>query len=178
MINKIILFIMITPLIAKDIYYTRSGVVSFFSSTPIEDIKADNEQATCVLDMETGNVSFRIPIRGFIFKNSLMQEHFNENYLESDKFPYASFKGQLVDWNDINLSKDYQSIEIKGMMKIHGISKKITEIGKIALRDNRVIGNSIFKIIVADYGIEIPKLVRENIAKVMEININLNLKKK
>ena len=63
-------------------------------------------------------------------------------------------------------------------MKIHGISKKITETGKIALRDNRVIGNSIFKIIVADYGIEIPKLVRENIAKVMEINISLNLKKK
>ena len=178
MMFKILFIIFMTPLIAKDIYFTRSGAISFFSSTPIEDIKANNEQATCVLDMETGSVSFRIPIRGFIFKNSLMQEHFNENYLESDKFPYASFKGQVNDWGEINLSKDYQSIEIKGMMNIHGVSQKITEVGRISLRDGRVIGNSIFKIKVADYGIEIPKLVRENIAKVMEINIDLDLKKK
>ena len=75
---------MLTPLIARDIYFTRSGNVSFFSSTPIEDIKAINDQMTCVLDMETGDVSFRIPILGFNFPNGLMQEHFNENYMESD----------------------------------------------------------------------------------------------
>ena len=65
--KKLIILFFFTPLIAKDIYYTRSGIVSFFSSTPIEDIKAINEQTTCVLDMDNGDVSFRIPILGFNF---------------------------------------------------------------------------------------------------------------
>ena len=95
------LLIFIAPLIAKDIFYTRSGQVSFFSSTPIEDIKALNEQTTCVLNMETGDVSFRIPILGFNFKNGLMQEHFNENYLESDIYPDAGFKGVINNWDQV-----------------------------------------------------------------------------
>ncbi|MCH2651107.1 MAG: YceI family protein, partial [Candidatus Marinimicrobia bacterium] len=74
MIWKIIFLVLTVPLFGEDIYFTRSGTISFFSSTPIEDIKAINEQTTCVLDLETGDLSFRIPIRGFIFKNGLMQE--------------------------------------------------------------------------------------------------------
>ena len=90
--KKLIILFFFTPLIAKDIYYTRSGIVSFFSSTPIEDIKAINEQTTCVLDMDNGDVSFRIPILGFNFKNGLMQEHFNENYKDKTLW------GKHVQW--------------------------------------------------------------------------------
>ncbi|MFL3015423.1 MAG: YceI family protein [Candidatus Neomarinimicrobiota bacterium] len=175
---KIIFLLILTPLIARDIYFTRSGNVSFFSSTPIEDIKAINDQMTCVLDIETGEVSFRIPILGFNFPNGLMQEHFNENYMESDIYPNASFKGRVQDWGEINLTEESQDITIDGIMKIHGVSKKISEKGIISFLKGNVVGNAKFQIMVADYGIEIPKLVREKIAKIVNVNIELVLKKK
>ena len=82
-VKKIFLFLCCVPLLARDLYITRSGIVSFYSHAPMEDIVAVNKQASCVLDLETGNFAFQVPIRGFVFPNALMQEHFNENYLES-----------------------------------------------------------------------------------------------
>ena len=178
MIWRIIILALMVPLFGKDIYFTRSGTVSFFSSTPIEDIKAINEQTTCVLDLETGDVSFRIPIRGFIFKNGLMQEHFNENYLESDTYPNASFTGSIEGWKDIILTEKFQPVSLKGTMTIHGISKDISEPGNILMKGNRVIGSATFKITVADYEIEIPKILRDNIAKVVDVTVDISLKKK
>jgi hypothetical protein len=175
---KIIFFFIIVPLVARDIYFTRSGKVSFFSSTPIEDIKANNDQTTCVLDLETGDVSFRIPILGFNFPNSLMQEHFNENYMESDIYPNASFKGGIKNWHEIVLTETSKEVTIEGTMKIHGVSKEISEKGRISLSKGNVIGDSNFQIMVADYDIEIPRLVRENIAKIINVDIELVLKKK
>ena len=175
---KIIFLFIIVPLIARDIYFTRSGKVSFFSATPIEDIKANNDQTTCVLDLETGDVSFRIPILGFNFPNSLMQEHFNENYMESDIYPNASFKGGIKNWGEIDLTEASQEVTIDGTMEIHGVSKKISEKGRISLSKGNVIGYSNFQIMVADYDIEIPRLVRENIAKIINVDIELVLKKK
>ena len=176
--KKLIFLFILSPLIAKDIYYTRSGIVSFFSSTPIEDIKAKNEQTTCVLDMENGNVSFRIPILGFNFKNGLMQEHFNENYLESDIYPYAGFKGNIDNWEQVTLSEQSQTVSINGIMTIHGVSKEIVETGKIAISSGKVNGSATFKIALEDYDIKIPKIVRQNIAKIVEVNVKLDLKKK
>ena len=178
MIWKIIFLVLMVPLFGEDIYFTRSGSVSFFSSTPIEDIRAINEQTTCVLDLETGDVSFRIPIRGFIFKNGLMQEHFNENYLESDTYPNASFTGSIEGWKDITLSETLQPVSLKGTMTIHGVSKEIAESGNILMKEDRVIGAATFKINVADYKIEIPKILRENIAKVVDVSVDISLKKK
>jgi hypothetical protein len=175
---KIIYFLVLVPLVAKEIYFTRSGNVSFFSSTPIEDIKADNDQMTCVMNLETGEVSFRIPILGFNFKNGLMQEHFNENYMESDIYPNASFKGKINDWGNIDLNETHQSVRLDGTMTIHGVSKKISEKGMISLINDNVHGSSKFQIMVADYDIEIPKLLRENIAKVIDVDTELVLKKK
>ena len=178
MIWKIIFLVLTVPLFGDDIYFTRSGTISFFSSTPIEDIKAINEQTTCVLDLETGDLSFRIPIRGFIFKNGLMQEHFNENYLESDTYPNASFTGSIEGWKDIILTEKFQPVSLKGTMTIHGISKDITEPGNILMKDNKIIGSATFKITVADYKIEIPKILRDNIAKVVDVDVDISLKKK
>jgi len=178
MIWKIIFLVLMVPLFGEDIYFTRSGTISFFSSTPIEDIRAINEQTTCVLDLETGDVSFRIPIRGFIFKNGLMQEHFNENYLESDTYPNASFTGSIEGWKDITLSETLQPVSLKGTMTIHGVSKEIAESGNILMKEDRLIGAATFKINVADYKIEIPKILRENIAKVVDVSVDISLKKK
>ena len=174
----ILFLILFCPLIAKDIYFTRSGTISFYSSAILEDIEAVNTQVTCVLDRETGEVAFRVPIRGFTFKNALMQEHFNENYLESEKYPHASFKGNIDAWDSINLSNEPQKVTLTGMMNIHGVSHEIKDTGKISKIDEQVRGSAKFNIIVADYEIKIPKIVRDNIAKIVDITINLNLKKK
>ena len=175
---KIILLLLFIPLFGRDIYFTRSGEVSFFSSTPIYDISAVNNQMTCVLDLETGSVSFRIPILGFNFPNGLMQEHFNENYMESDIYPNASFKGKINDWNKLKLSENPQEITLNGTMTIHGVSKQILEKGKISMENNDVIGSSNFLIKVADYNVKIPKLVRDKIAKTVSVDTELILKKK
>ena len=174
----ILFLILFCPLIAKDIYFTRSGTISFYSSAILEDIEAINDQVTCVLDLETGEVAFRVPIRGFTFKNALMQEHFNENYLESEKYPYASFKGNIDAWDSINLSNEPQKVTLMGMMNIHGVSREIKDTGMISKIDGQVRGSAKFNIIVADYEIKIPKIVRDNIAKIVEVTVNLNLKKK
>ena len=174
----ILFLILFCPLIAKDIYFTRSGTISFYSSAILEDIEAVNTQVTCVLDRETGEVAFRVPIRGFTFKNGLMQEHFNENYLESEKYPHASFKGNIDAWDSINLSNEPQKVTLTGMMNIHGVSHEIKDTGMISKIDEQVRGSAKFNIIVADYEIKIPKIVRDNIAKIVDITVNLNLKKK
>ena len=175
---KFILLIFLIPLYAREIYFTRNGAVSFFSSTPIYDIKAENNQVTCVFDRDNGEVSFRIPILGFNFPNGLMQEHFNENYMESDRYPNATFKGKVNDWSNLVLTNSYQSINLEGVMTIHGVSKKISEQGKIKFKQDKIAGDANFEIMVADYGIEIPKIVREKIAKIVNVNVQLQLKKK
>ncbi|MGY8764211.1 MAG: YceI family protein [Fidelibacterota bacterium] len=174
----VLIIFLVCPIFAKDIYFTRSGTISFFSSAPLEDIQAVNKQVTCVLDMGTGEVAFRVPIPGFTFKNGLMQEHFNENYLESEKYPYASFKGNINAWDSINLSNEPQKVTLTGMMNIHGVSHEIKDMGMVSKIDEQVRGSAKFNIIVADYEIKIPKIVRENIAKIVEVTVNLNLKKK
>jgi len=176
--KKLIILFFFTPLIAKDIYYTRSGIVSFFSSTPIEDIKAINEQTTCVLDMDNGDVSFRIPILGFNFKNGLMQEHFNENYLESDLYPKSVFKGKISDWENIDISSKPADVTIEGELTIHGVKKSIKESGRIWYNEDKISGQCKFNIAVADYNIKIPRIVRENIAKIIEVSVNVTLKRK
>jgi polyisoprenoid-binding protein YceI len=108
----------------------------------------------------------------------MMQEHFNENYLESEKFPNAAFKGKIDGFNSIKLSQDPQEVTLNGTLTIHGISQKIQEKGTIAILDGFIQGNAQFHIIVADYGIVVPKIVRNNIAKTMDITVSLKLKEK
>ena len=107
-----------------------------------------------------------------------MQEHFNENYLESDTYPNARFTGSIEGWKDIILTEKFQPVSLKGTMTIHGISKDIAEPGNILMKVNRVIGSATFKITVADYKIEIPKILRDNIAKVVDVDVDISLKKK
>ena len=178
MIIILLVLFVIIPVSAKDIYFTRSGDVSFFSWTPIEDIKAKNNQVTCVLDMETGETSFRIPIRGFVFKNGLMQEHFNENYLESEKYPNAIFNGKIEDWKDFSITSKPQKVIIAGEMTIHGVTNSIKEPGLIYLDKQKVNGEATFKIMLVDYDVKIPKKKKKNIAESVEIKMNLELNKK
>ena len=162
----------------KELFITREGSIEFFSTTPIEDIKAVNNQVSCVLNKTTGDFAFQVPIKGFAFKNALMQEHFNENYLESDLYPKSVFKGKIKDWKDLEISDKELDITIEGELTIHGVKRNIIESAKIWNAEDKITGECKFNIAVADYNIKIPRIVRENIAKIIEVSVSVSLKRK
>jgi polyisoprenoid-binding protein YceI len=159
-------------------FFTRDGKVKFdatAASSP-EKIDALSNSATCVLDAATGNIQWAILIKGFQFEKSLMQEHFNENYLESTKFPKASFSGKITNLSELNFSKDgtYNAI-VKGQMTIHGVTKEITTNGALTVSGNNVKINAGFSLPLADYSIDIPSLVSDKIAKEAKVMVDATL---
>lgn len=160
-------------------YLTRTGKVTFFSGTPLENIEAFNNEMACVLDAQKGEFIFQVPIKSFKFDRSLMQEHFNENYLESDKYPKADYKGTITDPSAINYSKDgTYKVSTKGKLTIHGVTKTVSLPGTAEVKGDKVTLKSTFKIIPQDYKIEIPGIVEDKIAKEIEVNVNSILEKK
>jgi len=159
-------------------YMTRTGKVSFFSTTPLENIEAFNNEAAGVLDSKTGDVVFQIPIKSFKFENGTMKDHFNENYMESDKFPKADYKAKIADVSKVNFEKDgTYTVSTSGKMTIHGVTKDITIPGTITVKGTEATLNTKFKVKTDDYGIKIPSLVVKKIAKDIEVTVNSILKR-
>jgi hypothetical protein len=155
-------------------YITKNGYIGFFSHTPVEDIKAENNQVAGVLDASTGDMVFQVLMRSFHFAKALMEEHFNENYLESDKYPRAEFRGKINDPGQINLSeKGSHDVTVQGDLTIHGVTKPVTAPGTIQVTDDGLIADARFNIAPEDYNITIPNLVRENIAKTVEVTVSM-----
>ncbi len=158
---------------------TRNGNVKFFSDAAIEDIEAINNQVSSVLDLETGEFAFLVPIKGFMFEKALMQEHFNENYMESSQYPSGSFKGTAGDLSKIDLSKDGSyDIVFSGVMNIHGTDREIKEKATITVKDGKANLTSVFRLEPEAYGVQIPASKRDNIAKSLEVTVNMNYDKK
>lgn len=156
-------------------YLTKTGHISFFSSTPMEDIEAHNHQATSVINFEDGKIVFSLLMKGFEFEKALMQEHFNEKYVESDEFPKAKFKGQINNIEVVKLSIDGKyNVSISGDMTIHGKTNAVKSEGVLEVKDGKVIGTSEFTIEIADYGIKIPSVVKDKIAKEVKISVNMD----
>lgn len=156
-------------------YFTKTGEISFFSSTPIEDIEAISNSASSVFDMESGKIQWAVLVKSFEFEKALMQEHFNENYMESNKYPKATFKGVMADLKKLNLTKDGNySIPVNGTLLIHGITKTIETTAEFKIEKGLINAISSLSVEVADFGIEIPSVVSENIAKEIEIKIKAN----
>jgi polyisoprenoid-binding protein YceI len=165
--------------IAAQKYYTKNGSISFFSKTAVEDIKADNNQVMSVINTQTGDMQFSLLTKGFHFKKALMEEHFNADYMESDKFPKSTFKGTIADIAKVNFTKDGNyAVTVSGDLTIHGVTKKTTATGSIGIKDGKITGSSKFIITVADYGINIPKIYRDNISKTIEITVACNYDQK
>jgi hypothetical protein len=163
------------PARAQGKYLTRAGHISFFSASIMEDIEARNDKVAAVFDLSTGQLAFTVPIHEFQFKRTLMQEHFNENYMESDKFPKATFTGQLVNAAQVlkQLPSAAQTVEAEGNLTVHGVTHKTIVSGTLQLRDGQLVVFAYFNIAPADYAIDIPLLVREHIAKSVSVRINL-----
>lgn len=154
---------------------TQKGTVSFFSSSILEDIEAHTEQAAALVDLQTQQIAFSIPIKSFQFKRTLMQEHFNENYMESDRFPKSTFKGKVLDLDPDALAKGQsQRVSVEGDLTIHGVTKHLTVTGALEQQKGVLMVNAYFSVAPADYGIEIPLLVRENIAKIVGVKVVLS----
>ncbi len=165
-----------TCLSAQTKYFTRNATVVFFSSAPMEDITAENFNATAVIDTETGAMEFSVLMKSFNFKKALMQEHFNENYVESDKFPKALFKSKLSNTDEIDFSNDgTYPATVTGQMTIHGVTKDVTAEGSIVVEGEKVTLESVIIIKPEDYDIEIPDVVREKIAKEIEVTVKAEL---
>ncbi|WP_296385347.1 YceI family protein [Winogradskyella sp.] len=173
-LSVLVCFLLINNLKAQERYLTKQGTISFFSHSPVEDIEAINNQVLSIVDLETGDVAISILMKSFMFEKSLMQEHFNENYVESDKFPKAKFKGKILDAENLeNKSK----VSIEGDLTIHGITKKVKVEAAIEIDKDSVVLKGVFTVLVADYEIKIPSVVKNNIAKTIEITFSLNHKK-
>lgn len=159
-------------------YGTRAGKITFYSDTPLEKIEAKNESASAVLNAATGDLQFSVQIKGFQFAKATMQEHFNENYMESGQFPNATFKGKVVNMSAVNLAKDgTYPVVVKGTMTMHGVSKPIETKGQLAVAAGVVTATSTFFVTAEDYQIKIPAVVREKIAKTIQVKVNCALKK-
>ena len=160
-------------------YMTRTGKVTFFSSTPMENIEAVNNEMACAIDSKSGDVAFQVPIKSFKFEKALMQEHFNENYLESDKYPKAEFKGKIANLSAVNFSKDGQyNVTATGKMTIHGVTRDVTAPGTITVKGSNITAASKFRVRTSDYGIKIPGVVAGKIAQEIEVTVNSILAQK
>ncbi len=157
-------------------YYTDKGFISFFSEAPIEDIEAENNNIQAILDTKSGELLFIVPIKSFIFDKEMMQEHFNEQYLESNKYPEARFEGVINEFNIEMFKKSVNNnIIVSGDLTIHGVKQPISVEGNIQFQDNRISAKSTFNIQLKDYDIKIPTIVVRNIAEVVQVDVKVNL---
>ena len=155
-------------------YLTKNGMISLYSKTPFETIEAQNSTVNCALDAKTSDFVFKVLMKSFEFKRALMQEHFNENYVESDKFPNAMFKGKVTNLNSIDFKKAgvYPAI-VEGDLTMHGKSKHITTKGSFEVNDRKVNGKCHFNLKVEDFGIKVPSAVTDKIAESIQIDVNV-----
>ena len=155
-------------------FIAKNAYISFYSNTPLEVILGESNEAVTILNAETGEIGFQAIMTTFHFKRALMEEHFNENYMESAKFPKSKFNGKIEGFNKEMLTGPITDIKITGQLSVHGVDKTITVPGTIGLEDGKLVGTSKFKVTPEDYGITIPSLVRDKIGKQMDIAVKAN----
>jgi polyisoprenoid-binding protein YceI len=172
----IVVWICIAQLAIGQKYFSKTGRVTFSSKAPLENIESNNSNAFVVVDASTAAMEWGVLIKSFQFEKALMQEHFNENYLESHKFPKAIFKGMITNMQDINWKKDgTYTVHSKGDLTIHGVTKPFTATGQVVVKQGKISVSSSFAVTVADFNIEVPKVVRDNIAKTVDVKVSADL---
>ncbi|WP_242093227.1 YceI family protein [Aestuariivivens sediminicola] len=173
------LFLISATLMAQTKYLTKTGTVGFEASVPsFEEVKASANNVTAILNIENGEFAALVLVKGFRFKNALMEEHFNENYAESHKFPKATFKGKIQDFDLSKLDQKSKFI-LTGELSFHGKTKQIEDVEVTLSRTNdtlKTIGE--FTAQASDFDIEIPKIVRNKIAETVEVSFDFELKMK
>jgi polyisoprenoid-binding protein YceI len=159
-------------------FLTRTGKVSFYSATPMEKIEAINNDVAAVVDGASAAMKFIVPVKSFKFERQLMQEHFNENYMESDKFPKSEFSGKLSDPSAVNWTKDGKyAVTAVGKMTMHGVTKDVSIPGTVSIVKGVPTLQAKFAIVPQDYKINIPSVVSNKIAEKIDVTVNVQLTK-
>ena len=176
--KKIILIIFLAALAftaSAQVYLAKSCDISFFSASVIENIEANNNSAKPVINTATNDVLIKVPITGFEFKSQMMQEHFNENYMESDKFPFAIFKGKINETIDYSISDVCNKVTVTGNMNMHGVEKCIVITGTLTVKDGQLLIDAKFNVRLSEYDIKVPSLYVKNIAEEVEVKLYATL---
>lgn len=155
----------------SQIYIAKTCEISFFSASPLEDIQAINKACKPIINTSTNDVVMKIAMSAFQFEKPLMQEHFNENYMESEKFPNAIFKGKINEKMDWTKDGDYK-VTVTGKLNIHGVEKDRTIDGLVKIKGQEINISTKFNIHIADHGIKVPTLYVQNIAEDVEVKLN------
>lgn len=160
-------------------HFTKTGHIWFYSEAPLEEIEAHNYQASSILDVATNDIVFKVNMTGFQFKKALMQEHFNEKYVESDKYPEAIFSGKIMNPEKVDFTQDgtYSAV-VEGNLTIHNVTKPVKAQGDIVVKAGKVYAKSTFPVTVADYDIAIPSAVKDNIAKTIAVHVDISYEPK
>ncbi len=157
----------------SQLYVTRAGFAGFYSKTALEDIRGENNQVYAVVDAGKKNLAFAALLKGFIFPKELMQEHFNENYVESDKYPKATFSGAYT--GDVALDKDgVYKVMVKGSLTLHNVTRTIETPATLEVKSGHLIGMAEFKVKPEDFNIGIPSVVRDKIDKEITVKVNID----
>lgn len=159
------------------LFIATNGEISFFSKTPMTDIDAVNKSVSSIINTATNEVAVQMRITSFVFPNKLMQEHFNENYLESEKFPTATFKGKIKEAVDLTIPGTYP-ITATGSATIHGVTRPIELKGNIISTGTNLALTCAFEVKLVDYKIDVPKIVFAKIAEVIKVSSKMNYIKK
>ena len=159
-------------------FVTKNGMTRFFSQAQLEKIEAVNRQVNAALVTQTGDFVFRVLIKSFNFEKAMMLEHFNENYMESDKYPEATFLGKVTNIKDINFTKEGSyPVVVEGKLTIHGQTQVVKQNGTLEVKNDAVTAKAKFNILLADYKISIPNTVVNNISKSIEITVEVMMNK-
>lgn len=174
----ILLLVIIPAVVFGQKYSTRAGVVKFEASVQsYEEVAAENKTASAKLDADKGEIAVLVPMKGFRFKVALMEEHFNESYAETGKYPKATFTGKIDGFDAKKLTATPQSFTISGDLMIHGKTKKITDTAKISKSGDNIIITGDFNVKPGDYDIQIPSVISKKIADTVAITYSLTLNK-
>jgi uncharacterized membrane protein len=175
----LLLLVAIIKAEAQDIWMTRNGTLAFHAGTSVEDIDGISNEMASLLNVRTGDLAFQVPVKSFHFKRALMEDHFNENYMESNKFPKSTFNGKINDISKVNFTKDgTYPVMVDGELMIHGFTRKVSVPGSINITGGKISAAATFKVLISDYNINIPGVVTEKIAKEAMIEVKCSYEKK
>jgi polyisoprenoid-binding protein YceI len=168
-----LLLLSVLVMSAQQKLITQSGKITFDAGTGLEDIIAVNKGVTAAINPKTGKMQFKLDITGFEFKRQLMQDHFNENYMESEKYPNASFSGNITNIDKVNFAKDGKyNVQVKGTLEIHGVKNEVEADGAITVKGKEVNSQAEFTIKLDDYKINVPGVVKDKLSKTVKINVD------
>ena len=173
------LLLAVTIAFGQSKYMTKSGSMSFEASQPsFEPIEATHSAVSALLNADTGELAVLALVRGFRFPLALMEEHFNENYIESHQYPKTSFKGSILNFDSNDLSNQPRTVQLTGELSMHGVTKPISVSATITQSDEQITLTSSFSVKTSDFGIKIPSLVRKQIDENVQVEVSLPLQRK